>query len=90
MGIAPEDLPHVFTRFYRVDKSRTRAAASEGGAVPGGAGLGLAIAKWIAQAHGGRLEVSSQPGRGSCFSLWLPLIETRPLDKPAPISARPE
>lgn len=84
VGIPPEDLPHVFDRFYRVDKSRTRGAGT-----PGGAGLGLSIAKWIAQAHGGRLEVSSQMGKGSCFSLWLPLAETRPINKPAPVPARP-
>lgn len=85
VGISPEDLPHVFERFYRVDKSRTRGAGA-----PGGAGLGLSIARWIVQAHGGRLEVSSALGKGSCFSLWLPLIETRPLHKPAPVPARPE
>ncbi len=84
VGIPPEDLPRVFERFYRVEKSRTRAAGT-----PGGAGLGLSIAKWIAQGHGGRLEVSSEIGKGSCFSLWLPLLETRPPDKPAPIPARP-
>lgn len=72
IGIAPDELNQVFNRFYRVDKSRTRAAGS-----PGGAGLGLAIARWIAQAHGGRLEVTSQLGTGSCFSLWLPLAEMR-------------
>ncbi len=84
VGIPPEDLPRVFERFYRVEKSRTRAAGT-----PGGAGLGLSIAKWIAQGHGGRLEVSSEIGKGSCFSLWLPLLETRRPDKPAPIPARP-
>ena len=84
VGIPTDDLPHVFDRFYRVDKARTRGAGA-----PGGAGLGLSIAKWIAQAHGGRLEVSSQMGKGSCFSLWLPLAETRPLNKPAPVPARP-
>ncbi len=68
VGIPAEDLPRVFDRFYRVDKSRTRTTSDVGGA-----GLGLSIAKWIAQAHGGRLEVSSQIGKGSCFSLWLPL-----------------
>jgi signal transduction histidine kinase len=84
VGIPPEDLPHVFDRFYRVDKSRTRAAGT-----PSGSGLGLSIAKWIAQAHGGRLEVSSQLGKGSVFSLWLPLAETRPQNKPAPVPHRP-
>lgn len=84
VGIPADDLPHVFDRFYRVDKARTRGAGA-----PGGAGLGLSIAKWIVQAHGGRLEVSSQMGKGSCFSLWLPLAETRPLNKPAPVPARP-
>jgi two-component system OmpR family sensor kinase len=62
-GIAPEDLPHIFDRFYRADRSRTR---------PGGAGLGLAIAKWVAEAHGGQLEVESRPGAGTIFTLYLP------------------
>ncbi len=62
-GIAPEDLPHIFDRFYRADRSRTR---------PGGAGLGLAIAKWVAEAHGGRLEVESRLGAGTAFMLDLP------------------
>jgi two-component system, OmpR family, sensor kinase len=84
VGIPPEDLPHIFDRFYRAEKSRTRAAG-----MPGGAGLGLSIAKWIAQAHGGRLEVTSQPGKGSCFYFWLPLTETRPIHKPARVPARP-
>ena len=63
MGIAAEDLPHIFERFYRTDRSRGRTA---------GSGLGLAICKWIADAHGGRLEVESQVGVGSVFALWLP------------------
>ncbi len=63
MGIAAEDLPHIFERFYRTDRSRGRTA---------GSGLGLAICKWIADAHGGRLEVESQVGVGSVFTLWLP------------------
>jgi heavy metal sensor kinase len=63
VGIAAEDLPHIFERFYRADRSRTRS---------GGSGLGLAIARWIAQAHGGRLEVASKVGQGSTFTLWLP------------------
>ncbi len=61
VGIAPEHLPQLFERFYRVDKSRSRAA--------GGTGLGLAIGHWIAQVHGGALRVESAPGRGSTFRL---------------------
>lgn len=63
VGIPPEDLPHIFERFYRADPSRSR---------PGGSGLGLAIARWVAEAHGGRIEVESQVGKGSIFTLWLP------------------
>ena len=64
-GIAPEDLPHVFDRFYRADGSRTRAT--------GGSGLGLAIVKQLVEAHGGRVWAQSEPGRGSAFSFALPL-----------------
>lgn len=64
MGIAPESLPHVFDRFYRADKARARDE--------GGTGIGLAIAKWIAEEHGGTLRVESEPGKGSVFSLHLP------------------
>ena len=63
-GIAAEDLPHVFDRFYRSDKSRDRTA--------GGAGLGLAIAKGIVELHGGRISAVSAPGRGSTFTFLLP------------------
>jgi signal transduction histidine kinase len=62
-GIPPADLPHIFERFYRGEKSRSRAT--------GGAGLGLAIAKGIIEGHGGRLWVKSKVGTGSTFSLSL-------------------
>lgn len=63
-GIAAEHLPHIFERFYRADRARTRVA--------GGSGLGLAICGWVAGAHHGRLTVESEVGRGTVFSLWLP------------------
>ena len=63
-GITSEHLPHIFDRFYRVDKARTRAE--------GGAGLGLSISRWIAEAHGGTLRVESAPGQGSKFTLSIP------------------
>jgi signal transduction histidine kinase len=65
IGIAPEHLPHVFERFYRIDSSRARET--------GGAGLGLAIAQALAKRHGGRISVSS--AAGSTFSVWLPRAE---------------
>jgi signal transduction histidine kinase len=64
-GIPPEDLPHVFDRFYRVDRARARAT--------GGTGLGLAIAQQIAQLHGGELRVDSHERQGTVFTLELPL-----------------
>ncbi len=65
IGIPPEHLPHIFDRFYRVDKARNR--------MDGGTGLGLAIVKWIAEAHGGSITVKSSVGKGSTFSVRLPI-----------------
>jgi signal transduction histidine kinase len=66
IGIAPGDLPHIFDRFYRADTARTRTADRPG------VGLGLAICRWIAEAHGGTIEVQSRPGRGTTFIVTLP------------------
>ena len=67
-GIADEDLPHLFERFYRADKARRRAGEND----PGGSGLGLAIVQWIARAHGGKVNVKSRPGEGTTFEVVLP------------------
>jgi signal transduction histidine kinase len=66
-GIPSEDLPHIFERFYRAEKSRTRSRAS-------GFGLGLSITHWIVEHHNGRIEVESKDGKGTTFAIWLPLI----------------
>jgi len=68
IGIPEEDIPHLFERFYRVEKSRTSET--------GGTGLGLAIAKEIIEAHGGTISVESQLNEGTTITIWLP-IETR-------------
>jgi signal transduction histidine kinase len=65
IGISDGDLPNLFERFYRVDKARARAS--------GGVGLGLAIGRWIARAHGGEIEVESTPGSGTLFQVRLPI-----------------
>jgi two-component system OmpR family sensor kinase len=67
IGIAPGDLLHVFDRFWRADNARSRTGDRPG------AGLGLAICKWIAEAHGGSIGVQSRPGRGTAFTVTLPL-----------------
>jgi len=64
IGIPSEDLPYIFDRFYRVDKSRSRQF--------GGVGLGLSICKWIVKAHEGTIEVNSQPNRGTTFTITFP------------------
>ncbi len=68
IGIAASDLPHIFDRFYRADKARSREL--------GGVGLGLSIARWEAEAHGGSIEVQSVVGKGSTFRVRLPVIKT--------------
>jgi two-component system phosphate regulon sensor histidine kinase PhoR len=67
IGISGEALPHVFQRFYRADGSRSREQ--------GGAGLGLSIVQSICMAHGARIDVSSEPDRGSLFRIRLPLLD---------------
>ena len=68
LGIAAADLPFIFDRFWRADRARSR------GAERGGFGLGLAIAQWIAHAHGGNITVASRLGRGSTFTVALPTV----------------
>jgi signal transduction histidine kinase len=64
IGIPPDELPFIFEPFYRVDKSRSKRT--------GGYGLGLSLCKTIMEAHGGRIEVDSEPGVGTCVSLFFP------------------
>ena len=71
IGIAAEDLPRVFDRFYQADPARVRKGE--------GSGLGLSIAKWIVEAHGGHIEVTSDMGKGTTFTVFLPHIEEKPV-----------
>jgi signal transduction histidine kinase len=66
-GIPPEELPYIFERFYRGEKSRTRSKDGKG------FGLGLSIAYWIVRNHGGTIDVSSRVPQGTTFCVWLPL-----------------
>jgi two-component system phosphate regulon sensor histidine kinase PhoR len=78
-GVAPEHLPRLTERFYRVDRSRSRET--------GGTGLGLAIVKHVVQRHGGELRMESTPGAGSTFTIALPASRVRPLAPPPDGSA---
>jgi len=69
-GIPEEHVPHLFDRFYRVDESRSRDM--------GGAGLGLSIAKWAVEAHGGEISLESRPGEGTTFQIGLPSVSLSP------------
>jgi two-component system phosphate regulon sensor histidine kinase PhoR len=69
-GIAPEHIPRLTERFYRVDRSRSRAS--------GGTGLGLAIVKHVLQRHQARLEIESEPGKGSAFTCRFPGLRVLP------------
>jgi signal transduction histidine kinase len=79
-GIAPEDQAHVFDRFWRADKARSRA--------DGGTGLGLAIVRQIVESHGGEIRLQSKVGVGSSFVIWLPV--TTPTAAPDPSPRTPE
>ena len=76
IGIPENDLPHIFDRFYRVDKARSRAQ--------GGSGLGLSIARWIIQEHGGMIRATSKVGEGTTFSIKLPLYNPQVTEESSP------
>ena len=67
IGIQPEELPHIFERFYRADKARDRS----------GSGLGLSIVQWSVELHGGQIDVRSEHGKGSEVAVTLPWKEAK-------------
>ncbi len=69
VGISPQDIEHIFDRFYRSERTRHGAA---------GSGLGLSIVNWVVRAHGGRVTVESRLGRGTTFTVWIPLLAPVP------------
>jgi two-component system OmpR family sensor kinase len=73
-GIAPDDLPHVFERFWRADPARARSGIGGEGRMAGGTGLGLSVAQSLVKAQGGRIWVESTPGEGTVFRFTLPLV----------------
>lgn len=78
-GIPAQDLPHIFERFYRGERSRKRSSGSQSS----GFGLGLSIAYWIIRNHGGAIEVNSIEGKGTTFCVWLPIyVEKAPVEIP--------
>jgi signal transduction histidine kinase len=74
-GIAPDDLPHVFERFWRADPARARSRSDGEGRLAGGTGLGLSVAQSLIEAQGGRIWVESTPGEGTVFRFTLPLVQ---------------
>jgi signal transduction histidine kinase len=79
-GIGPEHLPNIFERFYRADQSRHQAS--------GGSGLGLAIVRSIVEAHSGRVAVESTAGRGTVFTITLPVEPGSQAKVPAIVGAQ--
>jgi two-component system OmpR family sensor kinase len=79
IGIAAEHLPHIFERFYRVDPAHARTERNNNG-------LGLSIAEWVVRAHNGSITVESQPGKGSTFTVLLPLTTEKATEEPAAAS----
>jgi signal transduction histidine kinase len=71
-GIPPDDISCIFDRFYRVDRARNRAH--------GGSGLGLSLVKSYTEAHGGRIDVTSEVGKGSTFTVYLPIADSLSTD----------